>query len=70
MSIGFVSLVGPVFDLPTSMGITLTSRKIYTGLLIGCMVGVADSIAIAMVRYLVAFKSYQFFKKISIEVLD
>ena len=53
MSIDFVSLVGPVVDLPTSMGITLRSRKRYSGLLIGCVVGVADSIAIAMVRYLV-----------------
>ena len=40
-------------DLPTSMGITLRSRKRYPGLLIGCVVEVADSIAIAMVRYLV-----------------
>ena len=45
VSIDFVSLVGLVVDLPTSMGITLRSRKRYSGLPIGCMVGVADSIA-------------------------
>ena len=70
VSIDFVSLVGPVVDLPTSMGITLRSRKRYPGLLIGCMVGVASSIAIAMVRYLVAFKPYQFFKRFQLNSLD